>query len=116
MAAYIARRVLLMIPTLFGIMLLSFITVQFAPGGPVERIIAQLQGIDSGASARVSGGSGDLAGGAGARPKGPGAELRRSRSGGSQGCDPKFFRRCEQQFGFDKPAHERFAKMIWDYA
>src|SRR3954468_21663378 len=116
MPAYIARRVLLMIPTLFGIMLLSFITVQFAPGGPVERIIAQLQGIDSGASARVSGGSGDLAGGAGARPKGPGTDATSSRYRGAQGLDPQFIRQLEQQFGFDKPAHERFAKMIWDYA
>jgi microcin C transport system permease protein len=116
MPAYIARRVLLMIPTLFGIMLLSFITVQFAPGGPVERIIAQLQGIDSGASARVSGGSGDLAAGAGARPKGPGADATSSRYRGAQGLDPQFIRQLEQQFGFDKPAHERFAKMIWDYA
>ena len=115
MPAYIARRVLLMIPTLFGIMLLSFITVQFAPGGPVERIIAQLQGIDSGASARVSGGSGDLAA-AGARPKGPGTDATSSRYRGAQGLDPQFIRQLEQQFGFDKPAHERFAKMLWDYA
>ena len=116
MPAYIARRVLLMIPTLFGIMLLSFITVQFAPGGPVERIIAQLQGIDSGASARVSGGSGDLAGGAGARPKGPGTDATSSRYRGAQGLDPQFIKQLEAQFGFDKPAHERFLKMLWDYA
>jgi microcin C transport system permease protein len=56
MLAYIARRVLLMIPTILGIMLISFALVQFAPGGPVERIIAQLQGQDSGASSRISGG------------------------------------------------------------
>ena len=60
MLAYIARRLLLMIPTLFGIMLISFVIVQFAPGGPVERIIAQLQGQDSGATSRISGGGGDF--------------------------------------------------------
>ncbi|CAA9349632.1 MAG: Prephenate dehydratase-associated ABC transporter, permease protein 1, partial [uncultured Microvirga sp.] len=64
MLAYIARRVLLMVPTLLGIMLISFAIVQFAPGGPVERILAQLQGIDAGAASRVTGGGGDFAGGA----------------------------------------------------
>ena len=58
MAAYIIRRLLLMIPTLFGIMLISFVIVQFAPGGPVERVIAQLQGTDVSATARVGGSSG----------------------------------------------------------
>ena len=56
MLAYIARRVLLMVPTIFGIMLVSFIIVQFAPGGPVERIIAQLQGFEAGATSRFGGG------------------------------------------------------------
>ena len=58
MAAYIARRVLLMIPTLLGIMLVSFVVIQFAPGGPVERVIAQLTGSDTGATSRISGSSG----------------------------------------------------------
>ena len=58
MAAYIIRRLLLMIPTLFGIMLVSFAVVQFAPGGPVERIIAQLSGSDTGATSRISGRAG----------------------------------------------------------
>jgi microcin C transport system permease protein len=97
-------------------MALSFIVVQFAPGGPVERIIAQLQGLDAGATARVSGASGDLAGGAAARPGGPGNDATSSRYRGAQGLDPGFIRQLERQFGFDKPAHERFAKMIWDYA
>ena len=52
MAAYLLRRLLLMIPTVFGIMLISFIVVQFAPGGPVERVVAQMQGQDSGATSR----------------------------------------------------------------
>jgi len=60
-----------MIPTILGIMLISFVLVQFAPGGPVERIIAQLQGQDSGATSRISGGGGDMAGG-GVDPRGGG--------------------------------------------
>src|SRR4051812_20982960 len=112
MPAYIARRILLMIPTLFGIMLISFVLVQFAPGGPVERILAQLQGSDTGAASRVSGGSGDF--GAAARQGGGSAASSRYR--GAQGLDPRFIEQLERQFGFDKPAPERFAKMLWDYA
>jgi microcin C transport system permease protein len=113
MAAYIARRLLLMIPTLFGIMLISFVLVQFAPGGPVERILAQLQGQDS--SNRVSGGGGDMVGGGNAPAGGGGGEASSSYRG-AQGLDPAFIKQLERQFGFDKPAHERFFKMIWDYA
>ncbi len=112
MAAYIARRLLLMIPTLFGIMLISFVLVQFAPGGPVERILAQLQGQDS--SNRVSGGGGDMVGGGNAPAGGGGGEASSYR--GAQGLDPAFIKQLERQFGFDRPAHERFFKMIWDYA
>src|SRR3954451_5715391 len=100
MPAYIARRILLMIPTLFGIMLISFVLVQFAPGGPVERILAQLQGSDTGAAARVSGPGGDFAGGA-ARQSGGDAASSRYR--GAQGLDPRFIEQLERQFGFDKP-------------
>ncbi|MCZ8260463.1 microcin C ABC transporter permease YejB [Rhabdaerophilum sp. SD176] len=111
MAAYILRRLALMVPTLLGIMLLSFIIIQFAPGGPVEKIIAQLQGQDSGASGRVGGGTGgDISGAASA------AADASSTYRGAQGLDPAFIKELEKQFGFDKPAHERFAKMIWDYA
>ena len=65
MTAYIARRILLMIPTLLGILFVSFIVVQFAPGGPVERVLAQLSGADTGGTSRISGGGGDF----GARPR-----------------------------------------------
>lgn len=115
MLAYIARRILLMIPTLLGIMLISFTIVQFAPGGPVERIIAQLQGQDSGATSRISGGGGDFSGGQGAGGGGS-ADASSSRYRGAQGLDPQFIKQLEVQFGFDKPAHERFLKMLWDYA
>ena len=115
MLAYIARRILLMIPTLLGIMLISFVIVQFAPGGPVERIIAQLQGQDSGATSRISGGGGDFSGGAQNPGGGGAADASSSRYRGAQGLDPQFIKQLETQFGFDKPAHERFAKMLWDY-
>ena len=111
MLAYIIRRLFLMIPTLLGIMALSFVIIQFAPGGPVEKIIAQLQGQDSSAS-RVGGGSGGDIGGAAAIAAGDATSTYR----GAQGLDPAFIKELEKQFGFDKPAHERFGKMIWDYA
>jgi microcin C transport system permease protein len=106
MLAYIARRLLLMIPTIFGIMLVSFAIVQFAPGGPVERVLAQLQGNNTDPASRIGGGSGDIGGGA----QGGDAAYR-----GAQGLDPEFIKQLEKQFGFDKPAHERFGKMLWDY-
>lgn len=63
MGAYILRRLLLMIPTLVGIMAINFVIIQFAPGGPVERVIAQLQGTDVSATSRISGGGSDMLGG-----------------------------------------------------
>jgi microcin C transport system permease protein len=114
MSAYIARRILLMIPTLLGILFVSFVVVQFAPGGPVERVIAQLSGADTGASSRISGSSG---GDFGARGQ-PGAagDAINSKYRGAQGLDPAFIKSLEKQFGFDKPAPERFALMVWNYA
>ena len=114
MGAYILRRLLLMIPTLIGIMAITFVIVQFAPGGPVERVIAQLTGTDVGATARVSGGGGDFAG---ARPGGaPGGSDVSSKYRGAQGLDPEFVKKLEKQFGFDKPAYERFWTMMKNYA
>lgn len=113
MAAYILRRLLLMIPTLFGIMLVSFIVVQFAPGGPVERVIAQLTGTEVSATARVGGGSGDFGANQGTSG-GSGGDVT-SKYRGAQGLDPEFIKELEKQFGFDKPVHERFGLMIWNY-
>ncbi len=115
MAAYIARRLLLMIPTLLGIMLVSFVVIQFAPGGPVERVIAQLTGSDTGATSRISGSSG---GDFGARGQvgGAAADAVNSKYRGARGLDPQFIKSLEKQFGFDKPAHERFFIMLWNYA
>jgi microcin C transport system permease protein len=116
MTAYIVRRILLMIPTLFGIMLVSFVVVQFAPGGPVERVIAQLSGSDTGATSRISGSpSGDF--GARGQPQGGSAvDAVTSKYRGAQGLDPEFIKSLERQFGFDRPAHERFFLMLWNYA
>src|SRR5215471_4295667 len=114
MTAYLIRRLLLMIPTLFGIMLVSFVVVQFAPGGPVERIIAQLSGADTGGTGRVSGPASDF--GARGQIRSTGAEAVNSKYRGAQGLDPEFIASLEKQFGFDKPAYERFGLMIWNYA
>ncbi|RIA55293.1 microcin C ABC transporter permease YejB [Dichotomicrobium thermohalophilum] len=113
MTAYIIRRLLLMIPTLFGIMVVSFIIVQFAPGGPVERVIAQLTGTDVAATARVGGtAEGDF--GAAASGEAGGGDTS-SQYRGAQGLDPEFIEKLEKQFGFDKPPHERFLMMMWNY-
>jgi microcin C transport system permease protein len=112
MTAYIGRRLLLMIPTLLGIMLVSFIVVQFAPGGPVERVIAQLTGNDSGATSRISGSpGGDLA----ASNPSLGVDAGNSKYRGARGLDPEFIKSLERQYGFDKPAYERFFLMLSNY-
>ncbi|MEP6841368.1 MAG: microcin ABC transporter permease, partial [Bradyrhizobium sp.] len=114
MGAYIARRILLMVPTLLGILLVSFIVVQFAPGGPVERVLAQLSGADTGGSSRISGSSG---GDFSARGQvGASADAVSSKYRGAQGLDPDFVKKLEVQFGFDKPAPERFLLMLWNFA
>ncbi len=112
MTAYIIRRLLLMIPTLLGIMVISFIIVQFAPGGPVERIIAQLTGTDVAATARIGGTEG---GDFGSSVSGEGGGDGSSQYRGAQGLDPEFIAQLEKQFGFDKPPHERFVMMMWNY-
>ncbi|THK36277.1 microcin C ABC transporter permease YejB [Ensifer sp. MPMI2T] len=105
MGAYILRRLLLMIPTIIGIMAISFAVVQFAPGGPVEQVISELT--NAAGSDRLTGGGGDLL-------QGGGDEGGRYR--GAQGLDPEFIAKLEKQFGFDKPPLERFLSMMWNYA
>lgn len=114
MAAYIFRRLLLIIPTIFGIMLVSFTIIQFAPGGPIERIVAQLTGTDVSATARIGNTGGDL----GSNGQNLNATANNGLGGkyrGSQGLDPEFIKELEKQFGFDKPVHERFGMMLWNY-
>src|SRR6266850_7840880 len=116
MTAYIARRILLMVPTLFGILLVSFVVVQFAPGGPVERVIAQLSGADTGASSRIPGsGQGGDFGTRGQVQGGSQIDAVTSKYRGAQGLDPEFIKSLEKQFGFDKPAYERFFLMLKNF-
>ena len=117
MLAYIIRRILLMVPTLIGILLVSFAVIQFAPGGPVERVIAQIQGTDVSATARIGGSPGGDVGAPGAAldMTGEGSAIT-SKYRGAQGLDPEFIKELEVQFGFDKPVHERFFKMLWDFS
>jgi len=116
MLAYIIRRLLLIIPTLFGIMVLNFAIVQFAPGGPVEQMIAQIQGTATEATARISGSAaGDIEGGPGAGAGTDGGSDLTSKYRGAQGLDPEFIADLERMFGFDKPLHERFLMMMGNY-
>jgi len=110
MGAYILRRLLLMIPTIVGIMAISFAVIQFAPGGPVEQVIAQLTGEGDSAIDRIAGG-GDTMGSAQEDFGDPGSSQYR----GAQGLDPEFIAKLEAQFGFDKPPLERFGLMMWNY-
>mgnify|MGYP006102536901 FL=1 len=109
MISYFLRRLILIIPTLFGIILLNFIIIQFAPGGPVESTIARLQGIDVGATERISGGMKD------------GLESQNNFISsnntyvGAQGLDPSIIAEIEKMYGFDQPPHIRFYKMIKNY-
>src|SRR5499426_2442641 len=114
MAAYIIRRLLFMVPTMFGIMLVAFVVVQFAPGGPVEQVIAKLTGADTGASSRISGSAGGDFGSRGAQGASQ-VDAANSKYRGAQGLDPEFIKKLEKQFGFDKPAYERFGLMLWNY-
>lgn len=116
MTAYIIRRILLIFPTLLGIMALTFVIIQFAPGGPVEQVIAQLSGTDVDASARVGGGNQGDFGGANPSSQTGDASQTSSKYRGAQGLDPEFIKEIEKQFGFDKPPLERFGLMLWNYA
>ena len=102
MAAYLLRRLLLVIPTLFGIIAINFVVVQFAPGGPVEQMMAELKGKGGGTIERVSGG-------AGSEVATPGGYR------GARGLDPVLVGEINKMFGFDKPAPERFLLMLRDY-
>ena len=113
MFAYIVRRLLLIPPTLLGIMLISFVIIQAAPGGPVEQMIAQLTGTGPSITERVSqsGGGETLRSTAGSRDATGSAGKYR----GAQGLDPEFIKELERMYGFDKPMHERFLQMLANY-
>jgi microcin C transport system permease protein len=108
MLAYIVRRLLLIIPTLFGIMVINFVIVQAAPGGPVEQMIARIKGTEVAATARVGGSARGETGTA------QGAAIT-SKYRGARGLDPELIRQLEKQYGFDKPPSERFIHMMKSY-
>src|SRR5487761_1166065 len=109
MLAYALRRVLLIVPTLFAIILVNFIIVQAAPGGPVDQLIAQLKGTGGGAMSRVTGGGGELG------LSSTSATQAADQSRGARGLDPQFIAKLNKLYGFDKPPAERFLLMIKNY-
>ena len=114
MLNYALRRLVLMIPTLFGILLINFIIVQAAPGGPVDQMISKLRGISTQATARLSGGS-DSEGMSDAVFTDKTAAQMDNKYRGAQGLDPEFIAKLEKMYGFDKPAYERFFLMVKNY-
>jgi microcin C transport system permease protein len=116
MYAYILRRLLLIVPTLIGIMVINFIVVQFVPGGPVEQMIAQLTGDAVSATARVGGDAGsETMTSQTPRNKTAAVDGAASRYRGAQGLPPDLIKQIEKQFGLDKPVHERFLHMMGNY-
>jgi microcin C transport system permease protein len=123
MLAYTVRRLLLIIPTLIGIMVVNFLLIQTAPGGPVEQALARLQGVANDATQQISGNtggdSGMLGGASGASTaataSGTNTSAASSRYLGAQGVRPELIAALEKKYGFDKPLYERFFIMMWDY-
>ncbi len=115
MLNYILRRLLLIVPVLFGIMLLNFTIVQLAPGGPVEQLIAQAQGEAGSATDRFTGNQSDFQGASQDDTQGLARSAGTSKYRGAQGLDPEILAEIETMFGFDKPLHERFLLMLGNY-
>ncbi|MDJ0823253.1 MAG: microcin C ABC transporter permease YejB [Paracoccaceae bacterium] len=103
MGAYILRRLLLIIPTLLGIMIINFSLVQFVPGGPIEQILAQIEG-EGDAFEGIAGGGGEIE-----------ASSSSEEYAGARGLPPEYIAELEREFGFDKPPLERFLNMMWNY-
>ncbi|MEX0922387.1 MAG: microcin C ABC transporter permease YejB [Rhodovibrionaceae bacterium] len=110
MTAYLIRRLFLLVPTLFVIMLINFAILQFLPGGPVEQAIAEITGEGTAITERVTRGGGGEVIDSGGQQSGGSSTYR-----GAQGLDPKFIAELEEQFGLDKPLHERFLLMLGNY-
>jgi microcin C transport system permease protein len=104
MTGYLLRRLLLVIPTLFGIIAINFAVVQFAPGGPVEQMIAELKGKGETAARLTGAGGGETS-----------APSTGGRYRGARGLDPHVVADIKKMFGFDKPPLERFKEMVWNY-
>lgn len=116
MLAYVIRRILLIIPTLFGIMVINFVVVQFAPGGPIEQIIAELTNPDIQVTQRFTGGGGaEVDSGSQQSSRPGGSSGMESKYRGAEGLDPEFIAELEEYFGFDKPLWQRFLMMMGNY-
>ncbi|MEW6297514.1 MAG: microcin C ABC transporter permease YejB [Thermodesulfobacteriota bacterium] len=116
MFAYVIRRLVLMIPTLFGIMVINFFVVQAAPGGPIEVMIARIKGTAIDPTARIGGSVGGEARAGQEARQGAGQEAAlTSKYRGARGLDPEFIRQLEKLYGFDKPPWERFVRMMKNY-
>ena len=110
MLAYIVRRLLLIVPTLLGIMVINFVIINMAPGGPIEQLIANLRQGGDQVAERTGASRGEEAG-VGQQGQQPGAQSRAGR-----GLDPELLEKLRKQLNLDKPPHERFALMIASYA
>jgi microcin C transport system permease protein len=110
-ASYVLRRLLLIIPTLFGIMLVNFTLTQFVPGGPIEQIIARMEGTGD-VFQGITGGGGDSFQ---SQEQVTGGAVTDERYLGARGLPPEFIAELEREFGFDKPPVERFFLMLWNY-
>ena len=116
MLAYIVRRLLLIIPTLFGIMVINFAVVQVAPGGPVEQLIAQITGTAVDPTARIGGpGGSEVQSNQRQQAQAGSGSSITSKYRGARGLDPEFIKEIEKLYGFDKPTHERFLIMMGNY-
>jgi microcin C transport system permease protein len=112
MGAYLLRRLLLVVPTLLGIILINFAVVQFAPGGPVDQMLAELRGEAGSTLGRISGeGQGETRGPPASEGRGETSQYR-----GARGLDPAIVAEIERTFGFDRPWHERLGTMLLGYA
>ena len=112
MGSYLLRRLLLVIPTLFGIMLINFAVIQIVPGGPVEQMIAQMTGTAIESTARFSGNS---EGEVGQNFNIDNSSNNDSKYRGAQGLDPDIIKEIEEMYGMNKPAHQRFFDMMKNY-
>lgn len=112
MFSYFLRRLLLIVPTLFGIMVINFIVIQAAPGGPVEQMIAKIRGNNVDATSRISGSGMETTQ---ALEQMGETQFYESKYRGAQGLDPEFIAKLEKMFGFDKPPLERFLLMMKNY-
>jgi microcin C transport system permease protein len=108
MIAYAIRRILLMVPTLFAIMVVNFFIVQAAPGGPIEQMIAKVKGTEVAATARVTGGGSEVLKGS--------SQSSQNSYRGAVGLDPQFIAQLKKEYGFDKPPLQRFLLMMKNYA